>query len=213
MNIFDINSPIMQKLSRLGDMILLNLLTLLCSLPLITIGAAISALYEAMDKHNNWEGTTVHNYFSAFCSNFRKATLLWLILLPVGMLFLFSLFWNMMNTTEFGQALQAMAFLGFILWAIVLTWAFPLQAKFENSVGRTLRNAFVLSIAHFLRSLVMAVMNLVPWLLLWAATEIFLRLMPLWLLGWFSIAAWVNLGLLKKPYMGLVEEIPAEEAD
>ena len=116
-----------------------------------------------------------------------------------------------MNATDFGQILQAMALLGFLVWSIVFTWTFPLQAKFENTIARTLRNACVLSIAHLFRSLVMTAMNFAPWLLLWLETETFLRLTPLWLLGWFSIAVWVNLGLLKRPYMELLEDTQTPE--
>ena len=81
MRIFSLNSPLMQKLSLLYDLIILNLLTIFCSLPVVTMGAAISALYDGVWRLRNHEGTLLRNYFQAFRSNFKQATLLFLPLL------------------------------------------------------------------------------------------------------------------------------------
>ena len=71
MNPFSINSPVIQFLAKVGDLIILNILTLILSLPIVTIGAATTALHYAVDKVFTDEGTLLKNYFHAFKIKFQ----------------------------------------------------------------------------------------------------------------------------------------------
>ena len=72
MSIFNLDSPLMQKLSLLWDLIVLNVLTLIFCTPVITAGAAITALYDAAWRLRTHQGTLLKNYWKAFTSNFKK---------------------------------------------------------------------------------------------------------------------------------------------
>ena len=77
-SIFNLDSPIMSFLSRVGDLVWLNLLTLLCCIPVVTAGAAFTALhYVSIKMVRNEEGYLTRNYFKSFRQNFIQATLLW----------------------------------------------------------------------------------------------------------------------------------------
>ena len=84
MNIFRFESPVMQFIGKVADFILLNLLTLVCSLPIITFGAAYTAkYYVSMKIIRGEEGTLFKAYFKSFKENFKQATLIWIIQLVV----------------------------------------------------------------------------------------------------------------------------------
>ena len=75
-------SRLHQVLTAIIDILWLGLLWLLCSLPLVTLGAASTALYYSMVKCVRHERSrATREFFHAFRQNFRQATLLWLICL------------------------------------------------------------------------------------------------------------------------------------
>lgn len=85
---FDItDNVIVRALSKICDMVCLNVLWLVCSIPIITIGASTAALYTVMLKMvKNEEGYIFRGFFKAFKSNFRQSTIMWLILLLLGII-------------------------------------------------------------------------------------------------------------------------------
>ena len=83
---FSSESPLFSKLNTLADLVLLNLLTILCSLPVVTAGASITALYYTMYKLRNQEAKLYRAFFKAFKENFKQATIIWLVLLVIGAL-------------------------------------------------------------------------------------------------------------------------------
>ena len=66
--LFNLDSPVMQGLSKVADLIVLNLMTVLCSLPVITAGAARAALYDAVTRMLQDEG----RLYSSFAAISRK---------------------------------------------------------------------------------------------------------------------------------------------
>ena len=54
MKFFNYDSPIMQFLTRLTDLFILNFLFLICSIPIITIGASATALYSVTHTHTHF---------------------------------------------------------------------------------------------------------------------------------------------------------------
>ena len=80
--IFDMDSPVMRFLGRLADLMILNLVTLLCCLPVVTIGASLTAMHYVLLKMvRNEESYIVRSFFKSFKQNFKQATVIWLIIL------------------------------------------------------------------------------------------------------------------------------------
>ena len=77
---FDMESPFMQILSVTADLIIVNLLTVLCSLPVVTLGASLTAMNDALGRLvRGEEGHMAKDFFRAFASNFRQGTALGLL--------------------------------------------------------------------------------------------------------------------------------------
>ena len=194
---FNADSPVFNKLSTLADLVLLNLLTILCSLPVVTAGAAITALYYTMDKLRKQESNLYRSFFKSFKENFKQATILWMILLIVGVLICICIllynYWNY-------PILLACSLLGLFIWGAVVSWVFPLLSRFYSTTFGTLRNALLFGTSYFLLSVAMTLVNLIPLAVFLFIPDIFIYLSPLWLFIWFSFAAYCNTGLLKAPF-------------
>lgn len=211
--LFNPDSPIMSALSKAGDWVILNILTVICSLPLITLGTAAAALYDAMGRLQRDEGRIYRAFFLAFRSNFKQATVQWLVLLAAGVLLGTCLYFYLNATYALGKALLLVTTLLIFLWCAVAAWVFPLQAKFYNTVRNTLRNALLCAVGYLPRTLVMVVLNMAPWALLVLQPAVFYRSSIAVILIWFALAAHFNLQLLKKPFQILSGQTEPEQAE
>lgn len=90
---FNIDSPIMSGLNKLADLIWLNILAFFCCIPIVTVGASITALnYVALKMVRDEEGYVTKEYFKSFKQNFKQATIIWLIMLLVTAVIIGDLF-------------------------------------------------------------------------------------------------------------------------
>ena len=79
MKFFNMDSPLMRFMTKVADLMILNFLFIVTSLPVVTMGAAWTALYYVtMKMVKDEEGAIVKAYFHSFRQNFRQATVLWL---------------------------------------------------------------------------------------------------------------------------------------
>lgn len=191
-----LDSPIMLFLADLTDLAVLNLLTVLCSIPVVTIGAASAALYDTIYRMNKDEGNLYRRYFWAFKENFRQATIVWVILLVGGCILSLSLWIYVENSMHIFIALSVLCLL---VWSFIVVWVFPLQAGFSNSIKKTLRNAFLCGIGYLPQTMLMIVINIAP-LLIVVAIPNAQSVILLYLLVWCALAAHWNLKLLQVPF-------------
>lgn len=136
---------IIRILTRIFDLILLNILWLFTSIPVVTLGAATAALYSVlMSAAEKKEGYIVRDYWKAFCRNFKQSTVVWLFLLFLGVCLGFDLM--LVHTLpgvlrQLGAAILGAVFIFYLMECIFI---FPLIAKFENSTGNMLKNALLI---------------------------------------------------------------------
>ena len=213
MSIFRLDSPLMRGLTKLADLMLLNIQAVACSIPIITLGASASALYYAVGHLQEDEGSPTRDFFHAFRQNLKQATVIWLILAVTGAALLFATLYYLAVNMTGGTILLAITCLVWLLWSFLFSWVFPLQCKFENTVRNTLNNALLLSLGYFPRSLLMAVINAVPVVLALLLPWHFLAGGIVWLGIWFSLAASINWRLLKKPLERLIASSEVQEQD
>lgn len=158
---FDMNNPVMRTLSTLADIVALNLLTLLCSLPILTAGAALAALNDACIRLVRMEdGELARDYFRAFKANLKKGTLLWLLVLAAAAIIYFDYLAALAYVPQFRAAVLAVA----LILLAVMFYAFALLARYENNLWTTLQNAGKLAVGFFPRTLVMLVFAVAFWL-------------------------------------------------
>lgn len=153
MNIFSIDSHLGRFLYWTADIFVLNILWVICSLPIFTIGASTTALYYAMMKRQRRDEGYIHiNFFNSFKSNFKQSTVIWLIMLFIGMV-LYSdlcigLYFNNTQGNDIGKIFIISSIILFIPYLFILIYIFPVQAKFENTIKNNLKNALLMSIGH-----------------------------------------------------------------
>lgn len=164
--LFDLDSPIMNFLSKMADLIGLNILAFVCCLPIVTVGASMTALhYVCLKIIRNEEGYIVKSFFKSFKQNFKQATIIWLIWLGVMLLFLGDLMIFMYSGIEFPGWLK-IVFLAVVLLSIFATMhVFPILSRFENSVKNTYKNSLLMGVLAFPKTILMMVVWLVPALL------------------------------------------------
>ncbi len=153
-SLFNLDSPVMAFLSRVGDLIWLNVLTILCCIPVVTAGAALTALhYVCIKMARNEEGYLTKSYFRSFRQNFRQATILWILLLLIlavawgDFYFIAMMDGGLADVMRIGLCAIFFFFLcGGIYW-------FPLLSRFDNTIRNTVKNACLLGILHFPKTL------------------------------------------------------------
>lgn len=155
-----------RMLSRLGDAMLLSLLFVVCSIPIVTIGASLTALYYTAMKGITLDSGYVFKYFmKSFKENFKKSTLMWLAFLLAFIVFGVDVwFWYQQFTPGGFTVANVLLVFSIILLALtffMFLYAFPLQAKFENTIQVQLRNAFLLSVKYFPTTLLITVITAV----------------------------------------------------
>lgn len=208
MKFFDLDSPLMQGLSKMADMMILNLLTLLCCLPIITVGPALTALnYMALKIVRNEECYIVRGYFKSFKENFRQSVIIWILLLIVAILLVMDFYIMISAESETGSIMQILIFVAAIFWLCTSLYVFPVLARFQNTIKATVKNAFLMSVMQFPKTVVMAVAYLIPLVLF----IYFFQLTPIVLFFGFSAPAWVSAKLNDKLFKKLEDKFLEEQ--
>ena len=180
----------------------LNLLWMVCSLPIFTIGASTTALYYACLKIVRDEGYDAAGmFFHSFKQNFKQATIIWLIMLTAG-IFLAGdgyILYHLRASSTGAMAvmwtlLMAVVIAAAVIYVIVLLYVFPLLASVENTTAAMLKNAFLIG-THYLFSTIL--MFAVHFAMFYLIVAVFT---PLFLLGeglCAMICSWLIKNILK----------------
>lgn len=194
--LFRLDSPAVLKLSRLWDLITLNLLWLLCCIPVITAGAATTAMYRVIFRQlEEGETSVVKPYFQALKENFRQGTLFWLIIAVVGGILCFD-GWFLLGQTGQITLLTIPLVLMALLLAVGNAYGFAILARYRTTIKVALRNAYLLMILELIPTLLLIVVNTLPWVCMLLLPDIFLRTALFWLLLGGSLPAYINGKLL-----------------
>ena len=198
--LFRMDSPLMRFLTKIADLMVLNILFCVTSIPLITIGASWTALYSVTLKMvRDEEGSVSRSYFRSFRQNFRQATLLWLgVLVALALLVLDIRVLNGMAEGTAPGLLRVGVEILALLGIMVLQYLFPSLARFEASLADTLKNACMMALAHLPKTALMTAAAVgAVWITLINNTTIAVGLM-VWPLIGFALMAFGNSGILRK---------------
>lgn len=207
MNIFNLDSPIMQALGKVADLMWLNVLTMICCIPIITIGPSLTAMhYMALKIVRNEECYITRGFFKSFKENFFQGMLIGVLALFVTLLLAGDFILLRNPDLGFSKFLQIVITIIAVLFLFTVLYVFPVLAKFANTTWRTIKNAFLMSIMQFPRTLLMIVIWALPALLL----LISLRTVPVVFLFGMSGPAWLCAHLYNKFFKKLEDQIMAE---
>lgn len=207
--LFRIDSPIMEALSRVVDMVLLSLLWVVCCLPIITIGPSSTALYYVTMKMARSEEVKITStFFRAFKENFKQAVVMNIIFLVVGVVLFLD--WFIMSHAEgTAGAVSSGCFLAMGIWLVcIMLYAYPMQAQFYNTVRQTLINAAQLSVRKIGNTVIVFALHMLPVIVAYFSFELFVRIAPIWVLLAPGVIASVCAKLFVKifdPYLKAAE--------
>lgn len=164
--VFNADNPFWSGMGRVFDVFELNVLWLLCCIPVITIGASTTAFYASMMKLVRGEEGYIHqDFFRAFRQNWKQGTKLGLLLSAIGVFLWIDLRMTYSHLGGVYTFLFVIFALLFFFWACVTVYSFPMLATFDNSVKNTLILSFTSSIQHLPQTLMMlGVLALALWI-------------------------------------------------
>lgn len=204
-NLFNLDNPLIQFLSRVFDLMILNALFILCSLPVVTLGASLSALHRVVqDIVYDQDNRLVKSFFRAFAQNFKQATVAWLILVVViaslvsDVLLVMGYFGGTVRTVMY----VLIAVLT-VLVACVAAYLFPLLTRYENTLRQHVYNALILALIKLPRTLLLVLMELLPLILFLTSVPVFVQTLIFWVTVGFGFMAFLQTNVLKPVFAEL----------
>ena len=212
MNLLHYDSPVMTILGRIGDLIMLNFIYLLCCIPIFTIGAAQAGMFRATRVMQDPEddSSVVNAFFKGFADGFGKVTIAWGIM---GLLLLFVAYFCI--TGYIMQILPLwMCVAPVCIVALYQAMIPAFHSRFDCSVKQLLRNPWFLVVTHPLRSIGVAVLIWLPVLvLLLLGMYIFMATGPVLITLYYSTAFLFAYKFLKKPFNLILEDFQTPQTE
>lgn len=154
--LFDQDNPFWRGMDRVFDVAELNILWLVCCIPIVTAGPSTVAFYYAMINLVRGEEGYVHkDFFRSFKLNFKQGMAAGLLLMAIGGFLAADVYIAYKSGKGIYTFLMVFFAFLFLIWSFVALYTMPLLAKFENSLRNTLVWAFTLSIKHLPQTIVM----------------------------------------------------------
>ncbi len=148
-DMFKRTSPGMRFLSGLGTLIIANILFIITSIPIITIGASISALYRiTYEVHMGNDPFVIREYLQYFKENFKQATKIWIPSLILGGVWVSSLLVVLRQLDSSYSWMQYPIYFLLVILSFVIIYGFPMIAVFENTTKNIIKNSILISIAN-----------------------------------------------------------------
>lgn len=208
---FGIDNPFFAFMGRVGDILILNILFVITSIPVVTIGMSLSAMYRVTLRMARKECNYVaKEYFRACWEEWKKSTVIWLIMLMSGGVLVFDVtvgkdMWNALNA-----AVGALIF----IWGMLFTYVFAVQARFENTVKNIFKNALYMAVRHFPFTVIMMVLNAIPAVCILFGSMTMALATPIYVAAGFTVTARINSIFLNRIFRKYApEEEEAEDAN
>lgn len=206
-----LDNGVTRFLGKVADFMILNILWIVCSIPIITIGASTTAMYSVMLKLvKNEEGYIAKGFLKAFKDNLKQSTLIWLLYLIFGIVIAVDFRLLGIMNPSIRTVIQVFLIFMSILLISMGIYGFALQARYENTVKNTLKNALILTVAKMPYTLLMLVITVAPVILTFLTVRTLLFGSLLWMLLGVAVVVWLNSMILRKVFL-IFED--AEEPD
>lgn len=213
-NLFNMDNPVWRALGRLADLMILNLCFIVCCIPIITIGPAITALnYVTLKMAEKEEGYIAKAFFKSFRENFKQATIIGLIMLLLAIVLSLD-FYIMSNATgTFATVFRIILMVIVVIYAMVFLYIFPIQCRFYNTIRMTFRNAFIMAIADFPRTIVMALITAGSVIVTLFNQYTIVYGTLVWILCGFAAVSYANMFFMKNVFAKYMPKSEEDEMD
>jgi len=203
-----------RALSGAGDLIIVNLLFILCCIPVFTVGAAQAACYTRLirvERHAD-DGLQIAAFFRDFRASFKQATLAWLLELACLFVFAGDIWFAVVYSEPVNKFFLIFAIVAAATVLLACVWVYPLIARFENKLGGQIKNSFLMAFARFPATLLAFVLQALVIAVPILFFDAFVYFGWYWLLFGFSLPMYLTVKLLKKQ-LRCEPESPEEEAE
>ena len=206
--IFGMDSGVMRFLTLVANLAILNVLFIVCSLPVVTLGASLTALnYVALQMIRQEDSYIMRGFFRGFKQNFLQATAIWLILLAAG-IFLWLDYWSV--SQYFTGAMRTVMLVGLtvlaVMWVMVFLYVFALQARYENTVKQTMKNALFMALLRLPYTVVLVLIDALLPLLPVFLPQTAPMVLVVWMVCGFAAVAYVGDLLVNRAFLKTFEE-------
>lgn len=186
---FKIDSPLANFLNRLVDIMILNILFIIACIPVITVGAALTAVYYMNFKMvKNEETYIIKGFLKAFRENFKQASVLWLFVFVLFVVIAADL-WIILYPSMAFKLWAKVAVLAAAIFAMIGTvFIFPVQARFQNTVKNTIKNAFIMAVLNLPAAFILVLVCAVPCIILYLTPQF----LPLIILMGFGVVFYIQ---------------------
>jgi uncharacterized membrane protein YesL len=195
-----IDNPFFGFMDRLGDIVILNILFLICSVPIITMGASVSAMYQALrEMEEDTYISAFKSFKAAFMSSLKKSIPVWLLCFIPGAVLVFdimfvtraesSMFWHIT-----GMVTGCLMF----LWLMLVCWLFPAAVFKSFNIKEAVNRSMFLAVRNLPYTLLMILLNLLPVVFLFLGDYYTALMAPVYFVMGFSITALVNTKLMER---------------
>ncbi|MEH6992463.1 YesL family protein [Neobacillus drentensis] len=199
--IFSVDGRIFSTLTKIFDLLILNSVFLIGCMPIITIGASLTALYSVTLKMvRNEESNVVNDFWNSFKKNLKQSSIIWLVALFVFASFIF--FAQTIFSTNYSLFLYPLLLLVTVC-LFTFMYVFPLIAKFENSSFLIIKNAFFISLHSTAYSILIFVITI---FFVFIIPIFFPKLLFIWLFLGFSASAFVKSILFERIFNTYVKK-------
>lgn len=212
-SIFSIDSPVVQKLSFFFDFMMINMIYILCCVPIVTIGAARAALFTCGKLWAEKDDAGMMTFLKAFFKNLKTATPVWLVMLAVGLFLAWDVFLLLNNTLPLEWALWVILVVVAFFYVVASSQLFQMVSHYNCSVKQYIKNALLVGIAHPLCLVVNIGLAILPYFTFFYNFTVFLQLTLVWILGIFSFQGYLSGLMSKKFYQRITEQLTGESEE
>lgn len=164
-NFFNPDNKFFTFMGRVADLMILNCICILCCIPIVTAGPAITAMYyTTMKMARNEETYILRGFFHSFRQNLKQGIIINLIMLAIGLVLFFDLYFSRSMEVQgtFYKVLTYIFMVGITVYLMVLTYIYPVLAKFYNTIKHTFKNSLLMAIRHLPYTLLMMAITVLP---------------------------------------------------
>ena len=192
-SIFSFDGPLFAFVERIGNLMILNFLFIVFSLPIVTIGPAMTAMhYVTLKMARNEEEGILMPFLHSFKQNLKQGIAVGLLTFGVGIFLAYDLYiiYQLMMTGGFlDKIFFVVILLAFIVYWMVMVYIYPMLARYDNSTKQMFRTATLLAVRHLPATVCMAIISLAPVvLLMYTPTTFLLALLFYMVLGFATVA-------------------------
>ena len=215
MNIFNSDGWFARIFGTIGDIIVVNILFIICSIPIFTMGASMSAMYYTLLKKQRTgeTGGIIKLFFRGFKDNFKKSTIAWLLFLLIA--FVFSLDFNLFGKggPQENKLMYYTSVIFFILICFIAIYLFPVISAFENTLKNLILQSIYMAAKNFIFTIIIMILYTLPAYFLLASPQVFMVGIFILIVCGFGLIAYLSSFMFIKAFSPYLEDVTKQYTD